>query len=253
MSRTRDAHDWSDLPIASFPLSKKSDLHENEKSSLRKARNEALAGKYQVSFNLDSWEKKNNKKHWKRKFYEDTLCPRCPLNTPEDTVHIIGECPVNAPEIKLLVESITKEIISVIPESEWNKEGITLPIPNNCKSFGNFSERDPSIPLKINKPKRGRPPGPARGVTNKKKALKWRKKFLGLLGYVPTELIQKLEKIGGRTQAKEVAKNIAAITIRYTLNAIQNRNKSFGEICKSKEKSNTGPDKDMLKAVGTIT
>ncbi len=251
MARSRDAHDWCNLSIASAPLSKNSMLHEKEKVCLRKARNEALAGRYQVDINLNSWEKNNNKIHWKRKFYKDPTCTRCSLQVPEDTVHILAECPCNSLELSSLVNEVKKEISIIIPEENWAKEGISLPIPENTKVFGKFSDRDPSTPLKINKPKRGRRPGPARGILNKKKELKWRKQFLGLLGYIPQKLIENLEKIGGRAQARWAAKNISDLTIKYSLNAIHQRNKSFGEWCKGKKGHNF--NKDMFNGSGVIT
>ncbi len=70
--------------------------------------------------------------------------------------------------------------------------------------------------------------------------------------------LQNLEKYGGSIQAKEAAKNIAKISIKYSLNAIHQRNKDFGDWCRTKSNNKDKNrvitfNKDMFTATGVIT
>jgi len=129
---------------------------------------------------------------------------------------------------------VDSEICKIIPKSQWEQEKIAPIILDPTEPLSSYNCRDPNTPPIKGAVKRGRKPGPVKNALNKKRQLKWRKRYLGLMGYIPKDLVMKLIKKGGLYNGKLVALNIAYLTSKYAINAVKARNQDFQEWCKMK-------------------
>jgi len=129
---------------------------------------------------------------------------------------------------------VDSEICKIIPKCQWEQENISPFILNPTEPLGSYNCRDPNTPPVKGAIKRGRRPGPVRNALNKRKQLKWRKRYLCLMGYIPKDLVSKLIRKGGLYYGKLVALNIVYLTSKYVINAVKVRNQDFQEWCKSK-------------------
>jgi len=189
---------------------------ETEKCIIRKAANDAIAGRYQGCINVNSFEKKHGVKHKKHVMYQDMKCVRCNYEV-EDSPHIIQECVQTRPVIQV------RDVAMAIALEPTGIDMNQLPWLTENESLGPYSSRDPERPRGL---KKGAKPGPAAKRKRANAAWIHRKKYMGSLGFLPKSFVEKLYGLGSRT-SQYLTQKITKILLDCVIEAYKKHNQEF--------------------------